>query len=107
MSTSRSLIRRPRVRRNAEQWQDIIHRFQQSGQTRDAFCAEHTLALSTFSRWRQRLRTLSALPSRSPEAISFVELPVADDAMGVPSSVDWDVELQLGADIVLRLRRSC
>ncbi len=107
MSTSRSLIRRPRVRRNTEQWQDIIHRFEQSGQTRDAFCAEQALALSTFSRWRQRLRALSALPPRSNEAISFVELPVADDAMGVPSSVDWDVELQLGADIVLRLRRSC
>ena len=33
--------------------------------------------------------------------------PAADDAMGAPSSVDWEVELQLGADIVLRLRRSC
>ncbi len=107
MSTSRSLIRRPRVRRNTEQWQDIIHRFEQSGQTRDAFCAEHALALSTFSRWRQRLRALSASPPLSREAVSFVELSAAEDAMDAPSSVDWDVELQLGADIVLRLRRSC
>jgi len=107
LSTSRSPIRRPRVRRNTEQWQDIIHRFEQSGQTRDAFCAEQSLALSTFSRWRHRLRALSALPPRSNEAISFVELPAAGDAMVAPSSIDWDVELQLGVDIVLRLRRSC
>lgn len=51
MSTSTSLIRRARVRRNIKQWRDIIHRFEQSGQTRDAFCAEQSLALSTFSRY--------------------------------------------------------
>lgn len=107
MSTSTSLIRRPRVRRNNEQWQDIFHRFEQSGQTREVFCAEHALALSTFSRWRQRLRAVSASQPLSHEAVSFVELSAPDDVMAAPSSAPWDVELQLGADIVLRIRRRC
>ena len=107
MSTSTSLIRRPRVRRNATQWRDIIQRFEQSGQTRDVFCAEHALALSTFSRWRQRLRTTSASQPRTQEAVSFVELLAPDDEVTAPPSSSWDVELQLGADIILRLRRSC
>jgi hypothetical protein len=106
-TSSKSLIRRAHVRRNAEQWQDIIHRFEQSGQTRDAFCAKHALALSTFSRWRQRLRALSVLPPLSREAVSFVELSAPDNEVTALPSSSWDVELQLGADIVLRLRRSC
>ncbi|MCP4238510.1 MAG: IS66 family insertion sequence element accessory protein TnpB [Aestuariibacter sp.] len=107
MSTSKSLIQRARVRRNVGQWQDIIRRFEQSGQTRDAFCAEQSLALSTFSRWRQRLRAGNVSPPESHQEVAFVELSTADVAVAGASSSSWDVELQLGADIVLRLRRSC
>lgn len=105
MSTSTSLIRRARVRRNIKQWRDIIHRFEQSGQTCDAFCAEQSLALSTFSRWRQRLRAGNVPPPESHQSVAFVELSAPGDVMAAPSSASWDVELQLGADIVLRLRR--
>ena len=43
------------IRRSAEQWQEILQRFEHSGQTQPAFCAAEGLALSTFSLWRRKL----------------------------------------------------
>jgi len=92
-----------RIRRDPNEWRDIINRFEQSGQTRDQFCAEHNLGISTFSRWRQRLRPTMPAPSLAEGEALFVELePMASMTPSPP----WDVELQLGAGMVLRLRRT-
>jgi len=89
---------RRRSRRSLEQWRELLDRFEYSGQTQEQFCAEHHLGLSTFGRWRKRLRRQS--PMSSGDGL-FVEL--AQDA---PASQSWDVELQLGAGMYLRLRRA-
>jgi len=98
-------IRKPvrRSRRGRDEWCDIIARFEQSGQSRNQFCAEHDLGVSTFTRWRQRLRGVSQVASSDGDGALFVEL--AQPAPGNLSSA-WDVELHLGAGMVLRLRRS-
>jgi transposase-like protein len=96
-------IVKQRIRRGQEEWHDIIARFEQSGQTRDRFCTEHNLGLSTFSRWRHQLRRAGASTSPSNSEASFIELePPAPANL----SQTWDVELELGAGMVLRLRRS-
>ena len=87
-----------RHRRNGDQWRELLDRFDRSGQTQEQFCAAHDLGLSTFSRWRKRLRRQS--PMGSSDAL-FVEL--AQDA---PASRLWDVELELGSGMCLRLRRA-
>lgn len=87
-----------RSRRNADQWRELLDRFDRSGQTREQFCTAHDLGLSTFGRWRKRL--CRQLPMGSSDAL-FVEL-----AQDVPASQSWDVELQLGAGMYLRLRRA-
>ncbi len=102
MNSSRS-----RVRRSDEEWQNIIHQYEQSGQTQEAFCDGQSLALSTFNRWRQRLHAVSTPPPVSREETAFVELSTLDEAVIAPPSTAWDVELQLGADIILRLRQRC
>ena len=107
MNSSNSLVQRPRVRRSDEEWQNFIHQYEQSGQTQAAFCDGQSLALSTFSRWRQRLRAMSASPPVRCEETAFVELSTLDEAVTAPPSAVWDVELQLGTDIVLRLRQRC
>ena len=96
-------IVKQRIRRGQDEWLDIIACFEQSGQTRDQFCTEHNLGLSTFSRWRHQLRRAGMSPSPSNSEASFIELepPVAANL-----SQAWDVELELGAGVVLRLRRS-
>ncbi len=104
MKTSSSLVSQSRIRRSATQWRDIIRQYEQSGQTQAEFCSAYSLALSTFSRWHQRLAGLSdCVPNNEA---SFIELsphePPATD-----SSTPWDVELQLGTDMVLRLRCRC
>jgi len=92
-----------RIHRGQEEWRDIIARFERSGQTRDQFCAEHNLGISTFSRWRQRLRRARPAPLPDNGEALFIELEPPPSAN---LSQAWDVELELGAGVVLRLRQS-
>lgn len=91
-----------RIRRSREQWRELVASFEQSGQTREHFCAEMGIGESTLRRWCSRFGKRSpAAQSREPV---FVELP-AQQKQVVASAPSWEVELQLDADIVLRLRR--
>jgi hypothetical protein len=56
MENTNTTASKRRIRRDQEEWRDLIAQFERNGQTRDQFCAEHNLGISTFSRWRQRLR---------------------------------------------------
>jgi len=104
MTTTTTLTRPGRIRRSIVEWRKLCARFEQSGQTMEQFCAQQGLALSTFSRWRQKLRTdCRETAQGSPESI-FVELSRDDAPCAVVSP--WDVELQLGKDMFLRLRQS-
>ena len=89
------------IRRSAEQWREIQQRFEHSGQTQAAFCAAEGLALSTFTLWRRKLDSSREVITNN-DAAMFVALP---DSNIPVSTTQWDVELQLGADVVLRLRR--
>ena len=89
------------MRRNAAQWQALIERFERAGQTRKRFCAAHGVALSTFDRWRRKLREAVAEREEEPQAL-FVELSSPPGAE-VPAPV-WDVELEFGGGVVLRVR---
>ena len=100
MESTAILPGRWRIRRNPEQWRELLDRFERSGQTQEQFCAAQDLGLSTFGRWRKRLCRQS--PMASSDAL-FVELEQDTPA---PSVQSWDVELQLGTGMVLRLRRA-
>ena len=89
------------IRRSAEQWREIQQRFEHCSQTQAAFCAAEGLALSTFTLWRRKLDSSRELITNN-DAAMFVALP--DSNIPVSTTL-WDVELQLGADVVLRLRR--
>ena len=91
-----------RIWRSAEQWRELFCEFAQSGQTRERFCAERNVKLSTFSRWRKRLRDDSHAVAANTEDSMFVELA---SQTRKPSGVSWDVELELGGGVVLRLRQ--
>ena len=98
--------KRVRVSRSVDQWQSLFDQFDQSGQTRDQFCHEHGISLSSFSRWRTKLRKQTVIKPTSPEPPLFTELTSAVQPEEAPVS-GWDIELQLGADVFLRLRRPC
>ena len=100
---------RHRARRTAAQWQELVERFERAGQTRSGFCAAHGLALSTFDLWRRKLRTRPATAHEPPPEALFVELThPAQTPASFPSAGTgaWEVELELGAGVVLRVRRA-
>jgi len=99
MSRSTGVSRRRWVRRSEEEWRELFSRFQRSGQTREQFCAEQDVVLSSFSRWWRKLEQATGSEEPVAEGGLFVEL-----ASNAEST--WDVELQLGSGVVLRLRRS-
>lgn len=92
-----------RIRRSREQWQELVARFEDSGQTREQFCAELGIGESTLRRWCSRLQERT--PGAMSQAPVFVELPAQHERPGAVVQ-PWEVELQLDAGIVLRLRRA-
>lgn len=94
-------------RRSAGEWRALIREFSRSGETRTRFCERHGVALSTFDRWRSLLRREPAAPSQTmPSAAGalFVEL-AGEGKPPAAASAPWDVELELGAGMFVRLRR--
>ena len=90
------------VRRSAEQWREIMSTFESGGQTSVAFCAAEGLSLRTFQKWKRQFNGAGEVaPARESTRKGFVEL--ADTPAGASG---WDVEVDLGEGLVLRLRRA-
>jgi hypothetical protein len=94
------------ARRTIQQWHALLSQYEQSGLSQRAFCQQSAIPYSSFLRWRQRLS------SRATESVDasgdglFIEL--MNEAPDAPSRQPWDVELQLGEGVFLRLRQlSC
>ena len=83
-------------RRTANEWGELISRFEHGVQTRRDFCLSQGVSLSAFDLWRRKLRGKTAQPAES----MFVEVSQAEP-IGVTS---WDVELELGGGVILRVR---
>ena len=92
------------IRRSAEQWGGDFAAFENSGHTQAAYFAGEGLALSTFTLWRRKLDSSRNMITNN-DAAMFVALPYSDIPGPSLSTTHWVVELQLGADVVLRLRR--
>ena len=88
-------------RRTANEWQQLVSQFERSGQSRRAFCSSQGLSLSTFDLWRRKLRGTPARREESGESM-FVEVAQVEPTR----SLSWDVELELGGGVVLRVRSS-
>jgi len=90
------------ARRSREEWAGLFAEQAESGQSRAEFCASRGVLLSTFSNARRRLGAVdSAGVARGHD--DFVALDVEVGARP-PVTPDWNIELCLGANIVLRLR---
>ena len=98
MTESKTLTKQRRVRRSEAEWRELFARYDQSGQAREQFCAEQGVVLSSFTRWWQKLRAASRNPLAAAQEAVFVELTSE-------AAPHWDVELQLGAGVMLRLRQ--
>ena len=93
-----------RVRRSRAQWQAVIARAARSPLGVSAFCRGEGIGTASFYTWRRRLADGApgdaSVPVGQP---AFFDL----GALVEPgrSAAAWDIELDLGAGVVLRLRR--
>ena len=88
------------VRRTRTQWSTLLKQYGESAQTQTAFCASRGLPISSFTSALRRARK-SGVDGASANAFVAVEV---DSAAPVTPRSAWDVELTLGAGIVLRIR---
>lgn len=95
-----STQKQARVRRSRTQWQRLLAEQAASGLGIGAFCAAHGLAPSSFRNWRRRLESQGEVV-RARRAAGFVELAPRP----APVAASWEVELELGDGVVLRVRR--
>ena len=103
LSTSTRPTRRRRARRSRDQWRELLQRFEHSGQSREDFCREHGLTLSSFAHWRREFgKTATGGRAVTASPLFFEVTPQASGSAG-----SWDIELELGNGMVLRLRRPC
>jgi len=95
-----------RARRSPAQWQGLIERAAHSPLSIGAFCGAEGISTASFYSWRKRLGAVppgAAVAETTAEDDAFLELGMLGTDVG--DSARWDIELQLGAGLVLRLRR--
>jgi hypothetical protein len=95
-----------RARRGRAQWQGLLERAAHSPLSIAAFCRGEDVSTASFYSWRKRLGAATpggAVAEGAAEDGAFLELGVLGSEAAGP--VPWDIELELGAGVVLRLRR--
>ena len=88
---------RRHVRRSPNAWQQLIDEQARNGLGQSAFCAARSVSTTSFQHWRRRLAATATPPSATWLDLGPFHAPAA--------AVGWDVELELGAGVCLRLRR--
>jgi hypothetical protein len=94
------------ARRSRAQWQGLIERAAHSPLSIAAFCATEDISTASFYSWRKRLGAATpgeAVAEDGAEDGTFLELGTLRPEVASPAP--WNIELELGAGVVLRLRR--
>ncbi|HFQ4951502.1 TPA: hypothetical protein ACGUO9_004591 [Vibrio vulnificus] len=92
-----------RIYRNREQWSQIIEQFNTSDMSVASFCRIHQINPASFYQRRKQLSE-QARPSESQPM--FVEITQPDEP-GYSEPANWDIELELGQGVILRMRHAC
>jgi transposase-like protein len=90
------------IRRSLAQWQQIMATYESSDLSQQAFCEQKGLAPSSFSKWRRQLKDEKVTQKEPLTKSMFMALPLQGM---LPTQPLWDIEVELGNGIALRLRR--
>jgi transposase-like protein len=94
---------RRRIRRSRSEWQQLVEEHARSGLSQSAFCTERGISVTSLRSWKRRLTAQAhAEPAREPQCEPWLELGTV---AGRAEPSGWDIELELGNGLCLRLRR--
>jgi len=91
-----------KVMRSKTQWRALLDEYATSGLTKSAFCKQHQISTSSLYKWHKYFTAHTG----AAEFIDITE-PLAKTASPLPvhkSDNHWQVELELGAGVILRVR---
>jgi len=100
----------PKQTRTLKQWTQIVHDQTQSNLTIQQYCTQHALPVSSFYVWKKKIgeTNKTSVPAKlqRPQntSTSFIEISPPLTALPKDHSTQWVVELDLGNNMVLRVR---
>ena len=101
------------VQRDAQAWWAIVQRQMESGLSQVAFCAAEELSVSSLQNWKRKFVREGRLSETRPVPASpwFAELAVPEPGIepeppAGPAPPAWQIELELGGGVVLRIHRA-
>lgn len=83
-----------RVRRTQEEWQQLVDEQGRSTLSQSAFCQSKGISVASLQNWKRRLASCG-----TSEWLALGQVSAATPA-------GWDLELDLGHGVCLRLRRT-
>lgn len=90
-------------RRNANHWQALINKWQQSELTIAEFCKSEGLNQSGFYLWKKKLLNKDDIDTEKTSGdLSWLQLPPSQSE----EKTNWDMELSLPGGVVLRMRQA-
>lgn len=102
-----------RVRRGAQTWWAIVQRQMESGLSQVAFCAAEGLSVTSLQNWKRkfvregRFSEVAPAPARPWFAeLAVPEPQVEQEPHRDPAPPVWQIELELGGGVVLRIHRA-
>jgi len=94
-----------RPRKSPKEWQKIIESQQSSALSQRAYCQEKGLNPVTFSNWKRKLGMNQKDTEDMPGSWLELPLPKSAEQKDVNSS-GWNIELDLGDGVCLRLSQT-
>ena len=89
-----------RSRRSPDQWRALIAEQKEGNLRQAAFCAQHGVSVASFQYWKRRVAEVTS-PSDAPAPWVELSRAVSDSHV----SGGWELELELGDGVILRLKR--
>ena len=83
-----------RVRRTQEEWRQLVDEQRRSTLSQSAFCQSKGISVASLQNWKRRLA--------SGEVTEWLAL----GQVSATTPAGWDIELDLGHGVCLRLRRN-
>ena len=97
-------------RRSEAEWQQLIKQQQNSNVSQKAFCQQMNLSVATFGYWKRKLKKETDLPAIVDDAAltaePWLELPTPTIRGNSVAGSAWQIELDLGNGVCLRLRQA-